>query len=71
MPSWSELAQLLTAIGVIATAWQSWHNGRKIELIRHATNSMKDALVAATGKAAHAEGVAEGRAAAVDAIKAS
>ncbi len=34
---------------------------RKVEEIRHATNSMKDALVKAAGIIGHAKGVAEER----------
>jgi hypothetical protein len=51
------------------TAFMSWRahriaseNSTKIEQIEVATNSMKDALVKATGEAAHAAGVKEGRA---------
>ncbi len=61
MPSWEVIAQILTAIGVIGTLAQSWRNGRDIKVIHTATNSMKDALVAATDKAARAEGKEAGR----------
>jgi hypothetical protein len=50
------------------TAWQLRHIERKvgqaaddIQRVETATNSMKDALVAATAKASHAEGVEQGR----------
>lgn len=67
MPTYGEMAQMIIAI-VAALSWlQSWRNSRKlnaaskqIEVIHAATNSMKDALVAATGSAAHAQGLAEG-----------
>jgi hypothetical protein len=48
------LVQLATA----ALVWINKHDIRKIEI---ATNSMKDALVAATAKASHAEGREEQR----------
>ena len=44
------------------TAWMAWNSRKNIEKIEIATNSMKDALVAATDKAAHAAGREEGRA---------
>ena len=63
----SELAQLLFAAGIflnalvaVVGAVQSFRNGRKIEQVHVATNSMKDALVAATAKASLAEGMAAG-----------
>ena len=70
----AEVAQLITSIatliGVLRGLNISLGNAKKIEAqaenvkkIELATNSMKDALVAATAKASHAEGVAEGKAA--------
>jgi hypothetical protein len=67
-------AQLITALVLAATFVQSFLNGRKsariekaqtaikenVQTIEKATNSMKDALVAATARASHAEGAAEG-----------
>ena len=59
VPTWGELAQLVIAL-VAAMSWfQSWRNGRKIEVIHKATNSLTDKLVLATGNAAHAAGRAE------------
>ncbi len=63
MPTWGEAAQIVTALSALTAVFMSWRNGRKIEVVRHATNSMKDALVLATGDAAHAAGLAEGVAA--------
>ena len=60
MPTWGEVAQLITAFAVALTAWSSMRNGRKIEEVHKATNSMKDELVAATRSESHAAGVAEG-----------
>jgi putative effector of murein hydrolase len=50
------------AVGIILTAIQNAINRRNIKKIELATNSMKDALVEATGRASHAEGKAEGMA---------
>jgi hypothetical protein len=69
-----DIAQLITAIAILLNALatagsyiQSWRNGKKADsiamnvgTIEKATNSMKDALVAATAKAALAEGTAVG-----------
>jgi hypothetical protein len=61
----SMLSAVAGSIGIIISS----RNGRKLDStisnvskIEIATNSMKDALVASTAKASHAEGVAEGRA---------
>jgi len=58
----------VNAIGVIGGLLVSLRNGRKIDgqagtiqKLELNTNSIKDALVKATGEAAHAAGVAEGR----------
>ncbi len=51
-----ELSQLITAIAAIGAVIMSWRNGRKIEIVRHATNSMKDELVQVVRKASIAEG---------------
>jgi hypothetical protein len=60
---------LVSAIGMCATAIIGVVNAVKltrtsanIQKIETATNSMKDALVAATAKGSHAEGVVQGRA---------
>jgi len=58
------LVALIVSIPATLTAFAgllvSLRNSRKIEDIHVATNSMKDALVAATAKASKAEGRAEG-----------
>jgi predicted anti-sigma-YlaC factor YlaD len=69
MPS-SESAQILLALATLFAAFGalvtsivsaviSLRNSRGIEEVRHATNSMKDELVAATAKSARQEGVKE------------
>jgi hypothetical protein len=69
----TETTQILTSFASMVTAgaalWASLRNARKIDVqagdikkIEIATNSMKDALVKATGEAAHAAGLAEGKA---------
>jgi hypothetical protein len=72
----TETALIISACGTFLSslvaglsALISLSNSRKIDLsnenvrkIEVATNHMKDALVAATAKASHAEGLAEGRA---------
>lgn len=55
-----EIAQLITAVVLALNFWQSWRNGRKIEAVHLATNSMKDALVASTAKESYAAGVKQG-----------
>jgi hypothetical protein len=63
----AEIAALVTGAGVllnaVVTAFslvQSLRNGRKIEQVHLATNSMKDALVASTDREAFARGVKVG-----------
>jgi hypothetical protein len=63
----SELAQLLVGISLVGNMLiallnfvQSRNNGKQIDAIHEATNSMKDALVASTAKASFAEGVKHG-----------
>jgi hypothetical protein len=51
-----EGAQLLTAIAALVAALASLRNGRKIDEVHKATNSMKDELVAVTQKEAFAAG---------------
>jgi hypothetical protein len=62
----TEIALIITASGATVTsltsAILSLRNGFNIKKIEVATNSMKDALVNATAKASHAEGLAEGKA---------
>jgi hypothetical protein len=65
--TYEEMAALATGIGVLLNAVvtvfsliQSMRNGRKIEDVHLATNSMKDALVASTEKESYARGVKAG-----------
>lgn len=58
-----EAAQLMTAVAALVAALASLRNGRKIDVVHKATNSMKDELVAASAEAAHAAGVIDGAAA--------
>ena len=61
--SGTEVALIMSAFGTLITAaGQVWnnYNSRRIE---KNTNSIKDALVATTAKAAHAEGMIQGAAA--------
>lgn len=60
MPTLGEVAQFITALVLALTYWQSYRNGKKIEQVHLATNSMKDALVATTDKEAFARGVKSG-----------
>ena len=54
------ITRLIIAISVAYNIWQTWRVKKNVKIIEKATNSMKDALVAATGKAALAEGTAIG-----------
>jgi hypothetical protein len=54
------IAQVITSLAVAYNIWQTWHVKENVKIIEKATNSMKDALVAATDKAARAEGTATG-----------
>jgi hypothetical protein len=60
MPTWGEVAQLITAIVLALNFYQSYRNGKKIEQVHLATNSMKDALVESTSKESYARGVKAG-----------
>ena len=76
MSDYSGIAQIITAIGIAAvalyTVWAKLQLDKltlslkkveaNVEKVELATNSMKDALVKATGDAALAEGIAKGRA---------
>lgn len=55
------LILLIIALLNAYTAWATMQNKQDIRKIELATNSMKDALVAATDKSAHAAGREEGR----------
>ena len=52
---------LIIAVLNAVTAYLSWRTHQLTKQVELATNSMKDALVASTGKAAHAAGMEEGR----------
>jgi uncharacterized membrane protein (DUF441 family) len=56
----TEFLQMISAIAVVFNVWQTWHVKENVKIIEKATNSMKDQLVAATAKAATAEGTAAG-----------
>ena len=53
---------LLTVAALnLITAFMAWRTHQLTRQVELATNSMKDALVKATGEAAHAAGVEQGR----------
>ena len=54
------ITRLFIAVGVVYNLYQTWKVKRNVTKIEIATNSMKDALVLATAKAATAEGTATG-----------
>jgi hypothetical protein len=56
-----EVAQLLTAIAAVGSCIASLRNSRKIEAVRHATNSLVDRLVVKTAAASDAEGFKRGQ----------
>lgn len=56
----ASFAQLLVAFASLGGLFISWKNNKAIEVIHHATNGMKDELVAEVRKAAKAEGTADG-----------
>jgi len=58
----NNLILLLVALMNAFTAFMAYRTHQNVLVVELATNSMKDALVAATGSAAHAAGVTEGRA---------
>ena len=57
-----EIAQLITAVVLALNFLQSLRNGRNIEKVHLATNSMKDALVNTTEKESYARGIKAGEA---------
>lgn len=57
----TEFVQVITSVSALVAAAASLRGAFRIEAVHRETNSMKDALVEATGLAAHAAGVAEGR----------
>jgi hypothetical protein len=62
MPTYGEIAQIITALAAFGAFVLSWRNARKIEQVHKATNSMMDKLVETTKTEAHAAGLKEGRA---------
>lgn len=56
-----EVAQLLTAIAAVGSCIASLRNSRKIEAVRHATNSLVDRLVDKTASASDAAGFKRGQ----------
>lgn len=62
MGEYNTLMLLVIALMNAVTAFMAWRTHGNILLLEHNTNSIKDALVAATGKAAHGEGLELGRA---------
>ena len=54
------ITRLIIAVGVVYNLWQTHRVKKDVRTIEIATNSMKDALVLATKKAATAEGTAAG-----------
>lgn len=56
------IAQLITAVVLALNFLQSYRNGKKIEQVHLATNSMKDALVISTEKESFARGIKAGEA---------
>ncbi len=55
------LALLVTALTSMLSVIISFRNSRAIEVVRHATNSLKDELVASTKEASTAQGFLEGK----------
>ena len=60
MPTLTEVTQFIIAVTVAYNVWQTWRVKANVQKIEIATNSMKDALVKATGDAAMAQGTAIG-----------
>lgn len=56
----SSVSSLVAAIGSSVAVVMSARNGRKIEQVHLATNSMKDELVKVTGEAEYAKGLKHG-----------
>jgi len=53
----AEVSQILTAIAAVGGVVIGWRNSRQIEVVRHATNSLTDKLVAVTKTESYAAGV--------------
>ncbi len=56
----NNLVLLFIAAMNVVTAFLSWRTHQLTQKVEVATNSMKDALVKATGEASHAAGMVEG-----------
>lgn len=56
----SASASLIAALAALASILVSLRNGRKIEVVRSESNSMKDELVRTTAEKSFAEGVKAG-----------
>jgi hypothetical protein len=61
MPILHDIAEMIVALVVLWGAIQSSRNGRKLEVIHKATNSLTDRLVATTAVSAEATGFERGR----------
>jgi hypothetical protein len=62
MPTWGEIAQIVTAGAAVGALLNSIRNSRKIEVVHKATNSLTDRLVETTKLASHAEGMKDEKA---------
>ncbi len=61
MPSFSELAQILTALAAIGAVWASVRNGKKIADVHLLINSRMTELLKVAADAARSEGREAGR----------
>ena len=61
-PEYNLILILMIAALNAFTAWTTMQSKKTIIELEKNTNSIKDALVASTAKASHAEGMAEGKA---------
>jgi hypothetical protein len=59
---WNAIILLAIALLNAYTAWAASNTRRNMALLEKNTNSIKDALVLATGRAEHGRGVEQGRA---------
>jgi hypothetical protein len=56
-----DVAEIITAAAALGAVLMSWRNSTKIQDVHVSINSRMDQLLAATGLAARANGVAQGR----------
>ena len=61
MPSFSDVASLITALAAVGAVVASLRNGRKINAVHVDVNSRLTQLLQATGDAARLEGAEAGR----------